>query len=77
LLSSQYDVDLLSFQFSGGPSLLLFDLFDLNWVPWEKAIQLRITPAPKQTLPLVRPSFANRYLMNARLGFAWAVAVLI
>jgi hypothetical protein len=33
--------------------------------------------AQKQTLQLVRPSFANRYLMNAMLGAAWAVAIVM
>ena len=42
-------------------------------LPEKKACRLRIIP-PKQTLRLVRPSFANRYLMKAMLGVAWAVA---
>jgi len=41
-----------------------------------KARLPRMIP-PKQTLRLVQSSFANRYLMKARLGFAWAVTVVI
>lgn len=33
------------------------------------------TPPLIQTLPLVRPSFANVNLMKAIFGLAWAVAV--
>lgn len=32
---------------------------------------------PELSLQLVRPSFANRYLMKAILGAAWAVAVVM
>jgi hypothetical protein len=36
-----------------------------------------IFSAGTQTLQLIQPSFAKRYLMNARLGFAWALAMVI
>ena len=46
-----------------------------NQQPYYKLIEL-ILP-PKQTLPLVRPGFADVHLMKAIFGFAWAVAVVI
>jgi hypothetical protein len=44
--------------------------FVLSWLPEKKARQLGINLPPKQTLRLVQPSFANRYLMKAILGAA-------
>jgi hypothetical protein len=41
------------------------------------AISARKTPVPKQTLRLVRPSFANVHLIKARFARAWAAAVVI
>jgi hypothetical protein len=35
----------------------------------------RVPPLSKQTLRLVQPSFAKRYLKKAMLGLAMAVAV--
>jgi H+/Cl- antiporter ClcA len=49
----------------------------LSWFSLKKALLLMISPASKLSAPLVRPSFANRYLMNAILGEAWAVAVVM
>jgi hypothetical protein len=50
---------------------------DLSWFSLKEALLLVIFPALKLPARLVRPSFANRYLVNARLGFAGVVAVVI
>jgi hypothetical protein len=36
-----------------------------------------INMPPKQTVPLVRPSVANRHIVNAMFAKAWAVAVVM
>jgi hypothetical protein len=46
-------------------------------LPEKKVYQPNIDLPPKQTLPLVRPSFVRDYLMNAILGAACAVAVVM
>ena len=51
----------------------LIDLPNTGETPGQK-VCLLVSSAPKQTSRLVQSSFANVHLMNARLGFAWAVA---
>jgi len=45
--------------------------------PEKKAYRLKMIFPPKQTLQLVQGSIAVVYLMNAILGFASAVAVVM
>jgi len=58
------------------PTLLLKQ-FGLYGSTEKKACLPGTNLPPKQTLPLVQSSFANRHLMKARFGFAIAVAVVI
>ena len=45
--------------------------------PEKKACQQGTNLPQKQTLPLVRPSFANVNIVNAIFGFAWADEVVM
>jgi hypothetical protein len=58
------------------PALLSFIDAVLYWLPEQKARQLSTNLSPKPTLRSVRPSFANRHLMNAIVSAACAVAVV-
>jgi len=51
--------------------------FTLPGSPVKKVHQPGMILPPKQTLQLVQPSFAKRYLMNAMFAKAWAVAVVM
>jgi hypothetical protein len=43
----------------------------------KKLLKASDCASSKQTWQLLRPGFANPYLMFARFGFAWAVAVVM
>ena len=55
---------------------LAFRRFVLTGSPEKKVYQLATILLTKPALRLVQSSFAKRYLMKARLGFAMAVAVV-